>query len=167
MRRRVTAITNSAAPAGSSLRQFLDYPWNEERSMRMAQETYAVLQRYFGTQPAASFARIEPVVRRFLQTGAAESAAWISSANAIETNAQYTARKAIELRNKIAVLEEALAQLGLGSFNARYSDAQGNVYQAGYSAQAGANNRRDYLATLRHGATPATDPFRGVLLPGD
>lgn len=160
-------ITNSAAPEGSSLRRFVDYPWNEERSMRMAQETYAVLQGYFGGRPAASFAQIETVVRRFMQTGAAQYAAWLSRATQPETAAQYTARKERELREKIAVLDEALVRLGLGSFNAQYSDAQGNLYQATYRREAGEANRRDYLAGLRHGPAPGADPFHGVLLPGD
>ncbi|MBP8308661.1 MAG: RHS repeat-associated core domain-containing protein, partial [Burkholderiaceae bacterium] len=160
-------VSNSAAPEGSPLRRFVDYPWNEERSMRMAQETYGVLQRYFGSRPVASFAQIETVVRRFMQTGAAQYAALLSRAIQPETAAQYTARKERELRDKIAVLDEALIRLGLGSFNAQYSDARGNLYQATYRREAGEANRRDYLAGLRHGATPATDPFNGVLLPGD
>ena len=65
------------------------------------------------------------------------------------------------------MLDEALVRLGLGSFNAQYSDAQGNLYQATYRREAGEANRRDYLAGLRHGPTRATDPFNGVLLPGD
>lgn len=160
-------VVNSAAPEGSALRRFVDYPWNEERSMRMAQETYGVLQKYFGSTPVASFAQIETEVRRFMQTGAAQYAALLSRAMLPETAAQYAARKERELRDKITVLDEALVRLGLGSFHAQYSDAQGNLYQATYSREAGEANRREYLAGLRHGPTQSTDPFHGVLLPGD
>ena len=160
-------VINSAAPEGSALRRFVDYPWNEERSMRMAQETYGVLQKYFGSTPVASFAQIETEVRRFMQTGAAQYAALLSRATLPETAAQYAARKERELRDKIAVLDEALVRLGLGSFHAQYSDAQGNLYQATYRREAGEANRRNYLAGLRHGPNQSTDPFKGVLLPGD
>ena len=160
-------VINSAAPEGSALRRFVDYPWNEERSMRMAQETYGVLQKYFGSTPVASFAQIETQVRQFMQTGAARYAALLSRATQPETAAQYAARKEQELREKIAVLDEALVRLGLGSFHAQYSDAQGNLYQATYRREAGEANRRNYLAGLRHGPNQSTDPFKGVLLPGD
>nr|HPU52755.1 hypothetical protein [Burkholderiaceae bacterium] len=160
-------VMNSAAPQASLVRRFVDYPWNEERSMRMAQETYGVLQRYFGSRPAASFAQIESVVRRFMLTGASQYAALLSHATQPETAAEYSARKERELRDKVSVLDAELVRLGLGSFSAQYSDAQANLYQAIYRPEAGESNRNTYLAGLTHGSTPATDPFRGVLLPGD
>lgn len=160
-------VINSAAPQGSTLRQYLDYPWNDERSMRMAQETYGVLQQSFGTQPVASFAAIDSVVKAFMKTGADQYAAWIATATRAETDAEYTRRKARELRDKIAVLDAALSRMGLGTFGALYADAKGETYQAVYSSAQGASNRQTYLAGLRHGPTQATDPFRGVLLPGD
>lgn len=160
-------VVNSAAPAGSLLRGFVDYTWNDERSMRMAQETYGVLQRYFGSRPVASFAQVEGVVHRFNQTGAKGYADWVSRSMRPETSSEYSARKARELRDKIAVLDTALVALGLGSFRSTYADASGDTYQAVYRSEQGARNRGVFMAGLSHGDDPETDPFRGILLPGD
>jgi hypothetical protein len=151
----------------------------------MAQETHAVLGRYFGTRPVASFSQIESVVRRFMQTGADRQAALIARSMTLESAANYTIRKNAEWRDKMAVLDEALRGLGLdgtdsrgsgashsdtrrsgpGGFAALAADAGNGRSSAHYSAGQAAANRRDFLAGLSHAG--AVDPFPGVLLPGD
>lgn len=173
-------VINSAAPRLSVLRAFPDYTVNEARSLRMAQETHAVLGRYFGTRPLASFSQIESVVRRFMRTGADTQAALIARSMTVESAANYTIRKNAEWRDKMAVLDEALRGLGLGipgsqgsrsavlglaGLAASAADARGTRLPAYYSAGQAAANRRDFLAGLSHDGS--VDPFPGVLLPGD
>ncbi len=160
-------VLNSLAPVGSVVRQFADYRWNEERTLRMAQETYFAMGRFFGTTPVVGFTAITEAVQRFLRTGALEHREMITSARAPESDQAYQARKRRELAAKIAVLDAELQRLGLGSYDSRYADADGQLYQAMYDPDQGLRQRARHLGALRHGPDPATDPFRGVLLPGD
>ena len=160
-------VVNSASPPGSALRAFADYRWNEARTLRMAQESWEQMRRFFGLRPALGFDAIQDTVLRFARTGAERSARWIATSRRPETQGEYTLRKLAELRDKIAVLGESLRRHGLGDFDTLHADGEGEFFQARYRAQAGAAQRERHLAGLSHGRPGEPDPFPGILLPGD
>jgi RHS repeat-associated protein len=160
-------VINAASPPGSALRAFADYRWNEARTLRMAQESWEQMRRFFGLRPPVGFEALQDTVRRFAQTGAERNARWISTSRRPETQGEYTLRKLAELRDKVRVLGEVLHDHGLGGFDTLYADGEGELFQARYRAQAGAAQRERYLAGLDHGRGGEPDPFPGILLPGD
>jgi RHS repeat-associated protein len=144
-----------------------DFGNNEMRTMRMAQEVYEQMMAFNGGASASAWSDIEATVREFARTGRAAAAAqdrWISG-----SDLAYLTRKGNELRDKRAVLDARLRELGLGPLTPTVSLEDGSTVTYDYNDRDAQRRREANLRGLTH-IDPATGRptlLPGVLLPGD
>jgi RHS repeat-associated protein len=144
-----------------------DFGNNEMRTMRMAQEVYVQMIAFSPGTTAQAWGDIEATVRAFARTGQAAAAAqdrWIS-----EQDVAYLAREGNELRDKRAVLDARLRELGLGPLAPTVSLENGSTVTYDYNRDDAAQRREANLRGLTH-VDPSTGRrtrFPGILLPED
>ncbi|HVL55811.1 MAG TPA: DUF6765 family protein, partial [Burkholderiaceae bacterium] len=146
------------------LRSFPDFVDNAERALTMEQMVFDLVRRDWPRADALEFDQVRATLLEFNRAGEAEYHAYLRANTHSESHHAYLQRKRGEWEYKVAILDESLVGLGLGSFSAIYSDVRGELFDVRYDPQFAVRAREQLLGPLDHGPP---DRFAGVLLPRD
>lgn len=145
-----------------------EFQGNEDRTMRMAEEVFGLLQTFSSERSSVSWESIKSTVLTFSHTGAEftrNESRWRDRCIRPFCNpADTAARKEQEIEDKADVLEHALVNLNLIETGDLSPDGGKYSYNKSIAAGKRSSNLRNLLHEPGDGSE---DRFTGILLPSD